>query len=155
MRDHAETHCAARLRKVIDGEQGGISQAVGRQGGSFRFCRLGAPVFDGHGSIRPGVGFADLAQWIWYREMRQPLGEVPASPLLGEHRGTAFYLLFNGILDDRRPDGGNVLTAPVLDALPAHDDGARVVFGEPCRLHESRLAALGVRFRQLPCQADG
>jgi len=58
-------------------------------------------------------------------------------------QGTAFYLLFNGILGDRRPDGGNVLTAPVLEALPAHD-GPRVVFGEACRLHDSRLAALGV-----------
>ena len=155
MGDHAETHCAARLRKVIDGEQGGISKAVGWEGGGgFRFCRLGEPVFDGHGSIRPGVGFADLARWIWYRETQQPLTQPPPSPLLGVHNGTAYYLLFNGILGDRRPDGDNVLTAPVLDALPAHD-GPRVVFGEACRLHESRLAALGVRFKQLPYQANG
>lgn len=33
MRDHARTHCALRLRKVIDGEQGGISQDGGWQGG--------------------------------------------------------------------------------------------------------------------------
>lgn len=47
-----------------------------------------------------------------------------------------------------------MLTVPVLDALPAHD-GPRVVFGEACRLHESRLATLGVRFKQLPYQANG
>lgn len=155
MGEHAETHCAARLRKVIDGEQGGISQAVGwTGGGGFRFCRLGEPVFDGHGSIRPGVGFADLAQWVWYRETRQPLATAPSSPLLGVHQGTAYYLLFNGILGDRRPDGGNVLTAPLLAALPPHD-GPRVIFGEACRLHESRLTALGIRFKQLPYQANG
>ena len=62
-------------------------------GGDLRFCRLGEPVFDGHGSI--------LARWIWYRETRQPLAEAPASPLLGLHRDTAYYLLFNGILGDR------------------------------------------------------
>jgi adenine-specific DNA-methyltransferase len=33
------------------------------------------------------------------------------------HEGRAFYLLFNGILGDRRPAGGNVLTSAVLDAL--------------------------------------
>lgn len=154
MGDHAETHCAARLRKVIDGEQGGISQAVNwHGGGGFRFCRLGESVFDGYGSIRPGVGFADLARWIWYRETRQPLAEVPASPLLGVHRGTAYYLLFNGILGDCQPEGGNVLTASLLERLSPHD-GPRVVFGEACRLHDSKLTTLDLRFRQLPYQAN-
>ena len=32
MGDHAVTHCAPRLRKVIEGEQGGISEAVGMEG---------------------------------------------------------------------------------------------------------------------------
>ena len=154
MGEHAETHCAARLRKVIDGEQGGVSKDVNWQGGGgFRYCRLGEPVFDGRGSIRPGVGFADLARWVWYRETRQPLAEVPTTPLLGVHQGTAYYLLYNGILGDRRPAGGNVLTAPLLECLAPHD-GPRVVFGEACRLHESKLTALNLRFRQLPYQAN-
>jgi len=155
MGDHADDAGAARLRtRALLRLLAHWPRLAWVGGGGFRFCRLGEPVFDGHGSIRPGVGFADLAQWIWYRETRQPLGQVPGSPLLGVHQGTAFYLLFNGILGDRRPDGGNVLTAPVLEALPAHD-GPRVVFGEACRLHDSRLAALGVRFKQLPYQANG
>ena len=154
MGEHAVTHCAVRLRKVIDGEQGGISPAVNWQGGGgFRFCRLGEPVFDGYGRIRPGVTFADLARWIWYRATHQPLAEVPTTPLLGVHQGTAYYLLFNGILGDRRPEGGNVLTLPLLNALPPHE-GPRVVYGEACRVHESRLAALHLRFRQLPYQAN-
>ena len=33
MGEHAVTHCAPRLRKVIEGEQGGISDSVGRKGG--------------------------------------------------------------------------------------------------------------------------
>ncbi|MEI6640118.1 MAG: site-specific DNA-methyltransferase, partial [Chlorobium sp.] len=37
MGDHAMTHCAPRLQKVIEGEQGGISEAVGwKGGGGFR-----------------------------------------------------------------------------------------------------------------------
>lgn len=38
--DHAITHCAARLRAVIDGESGGISETAGWPGGSgFQFLR--------------------------------------------------------------------------------------------------------------------
>src|ERR1035441_43080 len=33
MGEHTETHCVPRLRKVVDGEQGGISEAVGWKGG--------------------------------------------------------------------------------------------------------------------------
>src|SRR5665648_69923 len=47
MGDHAVTHCAPRLTKVIDRENGGISQTVGwKGGGGFRFYRLGPAVFD-------------------------------------------------------------------------------------------------------------
>ena len=33
------------------------------------------------------------------------------------------YLLYNGVLGDKRPAGGNVLTRAVLAALPPHPDG--------------------------------
>jgi adenine-specific DNA-methyltransferase len=47
MGEHAKTHCAARLQKVIDGEQGGISKDVNWQGGGgFRFYNLGESIFD-------------------------------------------------------------------------------------------------------------
>lgn len=46
--DHAYTHCAVRLRKVIEGEQGGISKTRGwKGGGGFRFYEL-APSLIGH-----------------------------------------------------------------------------------------------------------
>jgi adenine-specific DNA-methyltransferase len=39
--DHCYTHCLPRLQKVVDGEQGGISEAVGWQGGGgFKFYEL-------------------------------------------------------------------------------------------------------------------
>lgn len=39
--EHAKTHCAARLKKVVDGEQGGISKAVDwKGGGGFKFYTL-------------------------------------------------------------------------------------------------------------------
>jgi adenine-specific DNA-methyltransferase len=72
-----------------------------------------------------------------------------ATPLLGIHEGIAYYLLYNGILGDRRPQGGNVLTSSVLADLPPHD-GAKVVYGESCRLSAPRLAANGIKFKQIP-----
>ena len=45
MGEHARTHCVPRLKKVVDGEQGGISEAVGwKGGGGFRFCKLGSAI---------------------------------------------------------------------------------------------------------------
>ncbi|MDL2288477.1 site-specific DNA-methyltransferase [Oscillospiraceae bacterium OttesenSCG-928-F05] len=39
--DHAYTHCAPRLKAVVDGEQGGISKALDwKGGGGFRFYEL-------------------------------------------------------------------------------------------------------------------
>ncbi|MEY4725958.1 MAG: hypothetical protein RLZ36_585 [Pseudomonadota bacterium] len=112
MGEHATTHCAPRLQKVIDAEQGGISTAVGWQGGGgFQLLQLGAPLFDEHGDIHPEVRFADLAAFIWMRETGTALPTSQASgpmPLLGVHEGTAYYLLFNGILGERvtRPPAG-------------------------------------------------
>ena len=157
---HAKTHCLPRLEKVIAGEQGGISQAVGwLGGGGFRFFTLGQPVFLADGGIDPEIKFDTLAAWVWYQETRTPWkvgagGTAHAgTPLLGVHEGTAYALLYNGILGDRRPAGGNVLTGAVLDALKAllpDHAGQWVVFGESCRLSPRRLAAAEVRFKQIP-----
>ena len=109
MGDHAATHCAPRLRKVIEGEQGGISEAVGwKGGGGFRFYRLGDPVFDEAGHISPGIRFAPLAAHVWFIETGVPFTGTAEPPLLGIHDDTAYYLLYNGILGDKRPNGGKI-----------------------------------------------
>jgi adenine-specific DNA-methyltransferase len=151
MGDHAVTHCQPRLQKVVDGEQGGISKAVNWQGGGgFSFYRLGATVFDEYGMIDKAIRFPTLAAYIWYLETRTPWMQPDTlSLLLGVHDGTAYYLLYNGILGDRRPQGGNVLTQNVLDGLPAHD-GKRVIYGETSRLGAGRLLAEGITFKQIP-----
>jgi adenine-specific DNA-methyltransferase len=148
--DHAVTHCAPRLRKVIEGEQGGISAAVEwKGGGGFRFYKLGAPVFDTEGRINPEIRFAHLAAHVWFSETHTALHKKARQPLLGKQDETAFYLLYNGILGDKRPDGGNVLTAKLLAALPPHD-GQKVIYGEACRISATRLKELGITFKQTP-----
>ncbi len=164
--EHAVTHVVPRLRKVIDGEEGGISKAENWQGGGgFSFYRLGEEVFTADGQIRKDVTFQTLAAHLWMKATDTPYGsgqpkesdsvrEIMStyghdSPLLGIHEGTAYYLLYNGILGDRRQDGGNVLTKKVLAVLPPHD-GPRIIYGESSRLHEETLKALGIVFRQIP-----
>lgn len=150
MGDHAVTHCVPRLRKVIEGEQGGISAAVNWQGGGgFRFCRLGDPVFDESGRINPSIRFATLAAHVWFCETRSPFTGSATSPLIGVHDGVAYYLLFNGILGDKRPEGGNVLTSRVLRDLPEFD-GPKVIYGETSRFGSERLRAEGITFKQTP-----
>lgn len=152
--DHAVTHCLPRLQKVIAGEQGGISTAVNWQGGGgFRFVQLGAPLFDAQGDLHPEVRFADLAAFLWMRETGTAYEhQATGTPLLGVFEGRAVYLLYNGILGDRRPAAGNVLTSAVLASLRAGcwHEGPKVVYGEACLLGDARLGAAGISFRQLP-----
>lgn len=153
MGEHAKTHCLPRLEKVIDGEQGGISESVGwNGGGGFRFCELGDPAFDAEGHINPGIKFPTLAAFVWHFETGEPTKKVFETPFLGVKDGVAYYLLYNGILGDRRPAGGNVLTHPVLEILDEYfpHDGPKVIYGETSRIGESRLAADQITFRQIP-----
>lgn len=237
MRTQALTHCLPRLQKVIDGEQGGISKAVGWgpsaggestaaaggkwQGGGFRFMRLGEPVFDAEGRIHSAVRFATLAAFVWQQETGTAFSAALAkagTPYLGTHyiydslsrdillgldpisplkinatdavdlfsqpmpvaghatpasaaeatppasdpapnpipRATAYYLLYNGILGDKRPASGNVLTQAVLDALlqlhanTPSPDAPLIVYGEACRLGEERLQRANVTFKHIP-----
>ena len=241
MGEHALTHCLPRLQKVVAGEQGGISAAVGWgqskdgqpfDGGGFRLARLGAPVFGADGTIDPGVRFATLAAYIWQQETATAWDAAqgtPGTPYLGTHSvfdsysrlmdgrqgpilletsggdapppvhpepveglqgssalastgsartegddeaatastttappppvlrsRTAYYLLFNGILGDKRPAGGNVLTHAVLQSLlqlhaaTPHPDAPLVVYGEACRLGAERLAQGNVVFKHIP-----
>lgn len=152
MGEHAKTHCQTRLQKVVDGEQGGISKAVDWQGGGgFRFFKLGEAVFDEYGSLNSDIKFPTLAAHIWYLENKTPLQGQADSPLLGVNNGTAYYLLYNGILGDRRPQGGNVLTSAVLNELPDIQNQKKIViYGESCRLGAARLQQANITFKQIP-----
>lgn len=154
MGEHAVTHCAPRLQKVIDGEQGGISQALNwKGGGGFRFYRLGETVFDEDGQINPKVRFPALAAHIWFSETGRPYEGKADKPFLGIHDGIAYALLYNGILGDKRVNGGNVLTRPVLNRL--HEEsggfgGPWIIYGEMSRISETRLRDERITFKQTP-----
>ena len=122
--------------------------------------------------IAPEVRFADLARHVWFTETRRPLEGVPDTPLLGiispppavtddpdvapplPAPDRAVALLFNGILKDRSPQGGNVLTRATLalirEHLPPGFQGMLTVYATACRLSPATLKAQGVQFRQTP-----
>lgn len=153
MGEHARTHFIPRLEKVIEGEQGGISEAVSWQGGGgFRFCTLGEAAFDTEGRINADVRFATLASYIWHFETSVPGKKTFKKLQLGVHNNTAYYLLYNGILGDRRPAGGNVLTGAVLQMIKdsAPHKGPKVIYGETTTLGAARLAAENIVFKQIP-----
>ena len=151
--EHAQTYVAKRMAKVIGGEDpGGITHsAKWSAGGGFRYCRLSHPIFDPDGHIHPEVRFADLAAHIFFTETGEPIPKRPngRTPVIGECNGTAYYLLFNGILGDKRPNGGNVLTGKILDSLPAYE-GPKVIYGEGCRIGDVRLKRANITFKQVP-----
>jgi adenine-specific DNA-methyltransferase len=88
------------------------------------------------------------------RGLKRPEGRAPKSPVLGIHNGRAVCLLYNGILKDKSPDGGNALTQSTLALLRAACGGQRVerlvVYGTSQRLSPARLKREGVDFKQIP-----
>jgi hypothetical protein len=141
---------AERVRRVAGGYTNAKGDKVEGLGGGFQFCTLSEePLFNEFGDIREDVTFAQLADFVWFAETGEGYAGTAASPLLGAKSGTAVYLLFNGILGDRRPQGGNILTQAVLDSLPPHD-GPKVIYAAATRLGPAALQRAGIVFKQTP-----
>ncbi|MBN2210958.1 MAG: site-specific DNA-methyltransferase [Sedimentisphaerales bacterium] len=134
---------AQRLKRVVE-------KLDNKENGA-RYCTLGVTLFDESGQVCKQVKFDDLARHVFFTETGEPLPKRAngKSPFIGACRGIGYYLLFNGILGDKRPDGGNVLTSKVLAGLGEHD-GTKVVYGESCRLGKARLKRENIIFKQVP-----
>ena len=142
---------AERLRRVCNGYEKSDGTQIEGLGGGFRYCKLGEACYDEYGRINAGVTFSDLARHIFFTETGEPIPKQAkdSNPLIGIYKGTAVYLLYNGILKDKQPDGGNVLTQAVLNILPKHD-GPKVIYGTACRFSPVRLKRENIVFKQIP-----
>jgi adenine-specific DNA-methyltransferase len=151
----AQNITTERLKRVARGytykDQKGNKKKEAGLGGGFRYCELGATLFDADGQIREEVKYNDLAQHVYFIESGQPLPQNAKKhfPLLGIYNDTAVYLLYNGILKDKKANGGNVLTRAMLQSLPKHE-GPKIIYGTGCLLSEDKLRELGITFRQVP-----
>jgi adenine-specific DNA-methyltransferase len=151
MGEHAETHCQTRLQKVVEGEQGGISKAVNwAGGGGFQFCRLSKePLFTADGHVRTDVSFAQLAEFVWFKETGTGYAGKGDSAMLGVFDNRAVYLLYNGILKDKTPDGGNILTPTIFNCLPEFN-GAKVIYAAAQKGSKNWLEKNHITFKQTP-----
>ena len=130
-----------------------IAERVKRVGGSFNFYHLGEKLCDEADMINPNVTFEQLAAFVWFSATKTHYIEQKKSPLIGVHDGTAYYLLYNEILGDKQPDGGNVLTKKVLSILPQYD-GTKIIYGTACRIGDTYLKENNIIFRQIPKEID-
>jgi len=164
MGEHAKTHCAERLKKVIDGEQGGISKTVDwNGGGGFRFFTLGDEIFDSENHIKSGITFENLAAHIYFTETKTPMRkQKKKSAFLGVHNGKAYALLYNGVLGDKSETGGNILTHKTLNIIMNEIDAAEnknkkpfeyeslVIYGEATKKPYVSLQENNIEFKQTP-----
>lgn len=156
MGKHAITHILPRLRTVVDGDDSGISENVNWQGGGgFRFYELGDTIFNEDGCINPDITYEQLSAHLWFYETKTPFTKAEQkSTVLGIYKGTAYALLYNGILRDKSIDGGNVLTSRTLDVIKADLGDAEydklVIYGEASRLGENRMRENNIEFKQTP-----
>lgn len=156
--NHAVTHCIPRLNAVIKGEQGGISKAVDwKGGGGFGFYKLGAEVFTADGKINPDITFPTLAAHVWFCETGTPWSGTSQGAFLGVHGDTGYALLYNGVLGDRRVNGGNVLTRQTLDAIrkaAGKFSGTLVIYAAANRFGDDFLKRESIHFKQTPYEIE-
>ena len=144
-----------RLKGVIEGyfkkKSNSKTEKIPGLGSGFQYCNLGETLFNNTSQIAKSVSFIDLALFVYFKETGLPLPDEVSgkSPLIGTHNGAAVYLLYNGVLGDKTPQGGNALTRAVLADLPSHD-GPKVVYGTSCRVGLARLKQENMIFRQIP-----
>lgn len=144
MEDYAESVTAERARRVINGCGEG-SSAVSGTGGGFSYYELGAEIFSKSGELNAAADFAKVREYVWYMETRAPYTPPAdtASPLLGVHGNTAYYI-FCG-------DGGapRVLGYDTLAEIKEHAERC-VVYADRCELNEEELKRNNIVFRKIP-----
>jgi site-specific DNA-methyltransferase (adenine-specific)/adenine-specific DNA-methyltransferase len=146
----ATTVTAERNKRVIEGYDNAKGEPVEGLGGGFQFCRLSKePLFTADGQVRPDVTFAQLAEFVWFKETGTGFTGCADSPLLGVFNNNAVYLLYNGILGDSDPEKGNVLTPSIYKTLPPFQ-GRKIIYATACRGGDSWLNREQIVLKQTP-----
>ncbi|MBQ7492901.1 MAG: site-specific DNA-methyltransferase [Selenomonadaceae bacterium] len=123
-KDYCKTITAERVRRV---------------GGSFKFFRVGAKLFEETGALNPAVTARELAAVIWFKFTGRAYPSGETLPLIGIHEGAAYYL------------ADEPLTRKFLATLPAYD-GQKIIFAPASRLSADFLSANKIIFKQLPSE---
>ncbi|WP_394752116.1 site-specific DNA-methyltransferase [Crenothrix sp.] len=150
----AETVTAERNQRVIEGYTNTKGEQVEGLGSGFQFCRLSKePLFTADGQVRDDVTFTQLAEFVWFKETGTGYTGNADTPLLGVFEERAVYLLYNGILKDKTPDGGNVLTPTIFNLLPEFN-GSKVIYAAAVKGGTNWLKQQLITFKQTPYALD-
>ncbi|MEN9596949.1 MAG: hypothetical protein RL236_1383, partial [Pseudomonadota bacterium] len=145
----AKSVTAERNKRVIQGYENAKGGQIGL-GSGFQFCRLSnEPLFAADGEVRADVTFAQLASYVWFNETKMGYEGKGDSPLLGVFEGRAIYLLYNGILKDIKPEGGNILTKTVFNSLPPFE-GQKVIYAAAYQGGVNWIKKEQIIFKQTP-----
>ena len=148
--DIAKSVTAARNKRVIEGYENAKGEQVAGLGGGFQFCRLSdEPLFAADGEVRADVTFSQLASYVWFNETKMGYEGTGDSPLLSVFDGRAIYLLYNGILKDKKPEGGNILTRAVFNSLPPFE-GQKVIYAAAYQGGVNWIKKEQIIFKQTP-----
>ena len=90
-----------------------------------------------------------LASYVWFNETKMGYEGKGDLPLLGEFKGRAIYLLYNGILKDIKPEGGNILTRAVFNSLPPFE-GQKVIYAAAYQGGVNWIKKEQIIFKQTP-----
>jgi len=155
MDEHIASNVAAeRVRRVSNGYTNAKGEPVEGLGGGFQFFRLSKePLFTADGQVRPDVTFAQLAEFVWFKETGTGFTGNANSPLLGVFNNSAVYLLYNGILGDSDPEKGNVLTPSIYKTLPLFQ-GRKIIYATACRGGDSWLNREQIVLKQTPYELN-
>ncbi len=141
----AENITQQRIKRVIFGYKNNKGL-----GGGFQFCRLSKePLFTADGQVNTDVTFSQLAEFVWLTETKTGYTGNADSPLLGVFNDRAIYLLYNGILGDKDPDKGNVLTPAIFKSLPVFQ-GQKIIYATAKRGGDSWLKREQIIVKQTP-----
>ena len=143
LEETAVTHVVPRMQKVVDGEQGGISEAEHWQGGGgYKFYRLDEPLYNAKGLLNKNVEAKELGAFIWYKETQTSLPDEALVPYLGTFDETSYYLMY-----DKEEDTS--LSLRTLKKLEVKQ-GKKVIYADLCKLTKKKLQDEQIMFKQIP-----
>lgn len=143
LEETAITHVVPRMQKVVDGEQGGISETEHWQGGGgYKFYRLDEPLYNAKGLLNKKVEAKELGAFIWYKETQTSLPDEAEVPYLGTFEEVSFYLMY-----DKENDTS--LSLKTLKKLEPKQ-GKKVIYADLCKLTKKKLQDEQIVFKQIP-----
>jgi adenine specific DNA methylase Mod len=95
LEDYANDITKKRVQKVVSGYEYLTKNKlhnVEGLGGGFKYCELGAEIFDEFGELNSALSFEHIAKHLYFVEFKRPLGtDIVSEPYVGSHTKRHLY----------------------------------------------------------------